>query len=314
MGDVQSAVVPNQQDRSHLFDSYIAAKLLSAFSIAVVAFLFGILPLFLARSSHFHSLANYAILFSGGVFLQVAISHMIFEAFEALETLQYGSLVASLCISVGFCFAYYLHSHSHKHPSLGPIHGGALTPLGKASIADADSIVVSEKTRGIVMVGMLAMHSVASGVALGLLQDSYSIYNLTIGIIIHKAPESFSLGMSLSALEHSSPRWCLALLASFALGTPIGSMFGLALDLALHNERTGDILSAVMVALSGGTFLFIAFVDTLWEHLFKGSPRKRWASGLSAFAVGYFVMHLASAPHVHHDHIREMEVGAVVPI
>lgn len=105
-----------------------------------------------------------------------------------------------------------------------------------------------------------SLHSFLSGVALG---SSFLIptlgYVVFIALLVHKAPESFSLVSILIRGGHSRPR-ILWMLLFLSLMIPVGAYLALfALQWLDH-----QILGAA-VAFTAGSFLHIAFSDLLPE-------------------------------------------------
>jgi hypothetical protein len=297
----------------------VGLKVYGAAGVFATALLCSLLPLYGATSSRFAQFAPHATLFSGGVFLQVALVHMIAESLEALGGTPARNCLVWFFVALGFALARaFPHEHAHSHSHSHHTHQLLDDSLEMETEQEAEAHHTHQRVhrKNLVLVGMLMLHSLSSGLALGLLQDPLSIYNLCLGMMLHKAPEAFSLGVALSlhpsagnAPSHQRPsiRSNLYLLLLFAAGTPMGMVLGLLLDVAVHSQALGDALSACFVAISGGTFLYLALFETLYEGLFRAFPKSQWAPRVAVFALGYGVMWLASAPHVHHDHIHPHE-------
>jgi zinc and cadmium transporter len=131
----------------------------------------------------------------------------------------------------------------------------------------------------------IGIHSVLDGVAIG----AGSLMNMSLVIIlavtIHKFPAALALSSMLVKGGEYSRRKILVSMFIFALATPLGAIFALALLKSMD-----EVMVAVALGVSAGTFLFISISDllpTVYEEHEKGFKN------LLSFCLGIFVMILS---------------------
>lgn len=107
--------------------------------------------------------------------------------------------------------------------------------------------------------GMLSVHSLVLGAALGFSQDYSLVIMIFLAIITHKWAESFAIAMQLS--QCSLPRLQgILLFLIFALMTPLGVYLGWYMGHGVHTET---ILDPILIAISAGTFLYLGTLHGL---------------------------------------------------
>jgi uncharacterized membrane protein YraQ (UPF0718 family) len=105
----------------------------------------------------------------------------------------------------------------------------------------------------------LALHSITFGLALGGIVERLSRdWPLFFSLLIHKAAETFSLGVVMSLARIPLARALLLSLA-FAAIEPAGILFGAS----LHTRENG--LEPIFTGFACGTFLYVAVCDLLPE-------------------------------------------------
>lgn len=108
---------------------------------------------------------------------------------------------------------------------------------------------------------LLAMgfHAIFEGLALGIMPDLASFVGFLIAIVLHKWAESMALGISF--FKYSVTKWKrLCSFIVFALLTPLGIVIGLL----VHD--TNATAKAILLAVSGGTFLYISVAEIITEE------------------------------------------------
>lgn len=107
--------------------------------------------------------------------------------------------------------------------------------------------------------GMLSIHSIMLGTALGLNHSNSMIIMLFLAIITHKWAESFAIAVQLnkSALSLSNSMWFFF---SFSLMTPLGIFIGWYFG---HGVETHSLFDPILIAASAGTFLYLGTLHGL---------------------------------------------------
>jgi zinc and cadmium transporter len=224
--------------------------------IFVITFLGGWLPTVRIWSK---STFKMIISFCAGVLLGAVFFHILPESAPVLgENLGYP-------IMVGFLLIFLLVKFIMVHP---------------CEEGDCDYHTV-----GMAAYVGIGIHSVLDGVAIG----AGSLMNMSLVIIlavtIHKFPAALALSSMLVKGGEYSRRKILVSMFIFALATPLGAIFALALLKSMD-----EVMVAVALGVSAGTFLFISISDllpTVYEEHEKGFKN------LLSFCLGIFVMILS---------------------
>ncbi|CDZ77709.1 ZIP zinc/iron transport family protein [Legionella massiliensis] len=107
--------------------------------------------------------------------------------------------------------------------------------------------------------GMLSIHSIMLGTALGLNHSNSVIIMLFLAIITHKWAESFAIAVQLNK-STLSRRQSICFFLSFSLMTPLGILIGWYFG---HGVETNSIFDPVLIAASAGTFLYLGTLHGL---------------------------------------------------
>ncbi len=224
--------------------------------IFVITFLGGWLPTVRTWSK---STFKMIISFCAGVLLGAVFFHILPESAPVLgDNLGYP-------IMVGFLLIFLLVKFIMVHP---------------CEEGDCDYHTV-----GMAAYVGIGIHSVLDGVAIG----AGSLMNMSLVIIlavtIHKFPAALALSSMLVKGGEYSRGKILVSMFIFALATPLGAIFALALLKSMD-----EVMVAVALGVSAGTFLFISISDllpTVYEEHEKGFKN------LLSFCLGIFVMILS---------------------
>lgn len=224
--------------------------------IFVITFLGGWLPTVRTWSK---STFKMIISFCAGVLLGAVFFHILPESAPVLgDNLGYP-------IMVGFLLIFLLVKFIMVHP---------------CEEGDCDYHTV-----GLAAYVGIGIHSVLDGVAIG----AGSLMNMSLVIILavtmHKFPAALALSSMLVKGGEYSRRKILVSMFIFALATPLGAIFALALLKSMD-----EVMVAVALGVSAGTFLFISISDllpTVYEEHEKGFKN------LLSFCLGIFVMILS---------------------
>eukprot|EP00754_Rhynchopus_humris_P034968 Rhum_TRINITY_DN16550_c0_g1::Rhum_TRINITY_DN16550_c0_g1_i1::g.163622::m.163622/K14709/SLC39A1_2_3, ZIP1_2_3; solute carrier family 39 (zinc transporter), member 1/2/3 len=225
----------------------------------------------------------------------------------------------ALC-AVGFLLTFYLekvllakdapgapaakaHTHSPQEERL-PAPGSSPSPHAHTHAGDADVILhfanTAEQERSImpvILTAVLSIHSVVSGMALGI-QDSYEkAFLIFLAIVSHKWVEAFSLGTSIVKATDANIPVMVRLLSAFAVSSPIGILIGSVLQASLSGAKA-SVATAVLDSAASGTFIYIAVVDTLVEEFSNGIDKNRkFIAVIAGFAMMRFLSTLVQHHH-----------------
>lgn len=130
--------------------------------------------------------------------------------------------------------------------------------------------------RALLAAGSVAIHSVFESLSLGLADNWSTALNTFLAIGAHKWATSASLGVKFER-ERLRRAQTVALVVAWAAVTPAAAGVGAAID-----GDVSDTVTGVLLALSAGIFLYIAFEVTMEE--FGGHPADREVK--AAAAVG----------------------------
>jgi len=188
--------------------------------------------------------SHYVNSFAAGLILGVAFFHLFPESLELSDN-------ALLFILIGFLVFYLLEN-------VMVLHSGS-----EIHFKDKKG---SRHTKGKVMFTGLFFHSFIDGIIIGIgFETDFTLGLLTsLGVIAHELPE----GVTTFALMINSMKKKTALKLSIAVGlaTPLGALISLTFMKSLSQSMVG-----VMLAIAGGSFLYIAASDLIPEtHEEKG--------------------------------------------
>ena len=246
--------------------SLLALKVIAGLSILAVGVLGGIIPLLAARlraSQRFFSLGN---ALAGGIFLGVGFTHLLPEAGEMLAGFTDYPL-APLLAAAGIAILLWIDRVYFE--SMGPAGEG-------------DSGEQRRPVYPMVMLAALSIHSVITGIALGLEPEVAASLLVMTGILLHKGSASFALMVSAHAagLNTSSLRMVLTV---FVLMTPLGILFGTTVSSLMQGENA-ELVEGVFNALAAGTFIYVAIMDVIGGEM--GRIEDRMARFVSSALVG----------------------------
>lgn len=130
----------------------------------------------------------------------------------------------------------------------------------------------------LLLIGILSIHAVIAGAALGVSVTFAGLLIIFLAIIAHKGAESFALSINFLQAGFQSHR-IKRLVFIFSLMTPMGIFLGALLDYLLETH-TGLLAKGIFDAVAAGTFLYIA---TLHHYQTEAGGRL-----ISLGQVGYF--------------------------
>lgn len=235
-------------------DASIELKLAAAVLVLIAGLLGGMLGGRFGRVEGRHQLPQLANAFAGGVFLGAALMHMLPDSRDAFGTYlsEIGYPIDTLIASLSFLAILLLDKVmlSEAKPSL------VTTEPGNPRIAYVLALVLS-------------IHSVITGIALGLETAMVGAAAILLAILAHKTTAAMALAVSMDRAGVADSRR-RRLLGIFYLSTPSGIVAGALGAHFLASQHSG-VLEGTFDALAAGTFLYIAIVDILSEE-FRHPP------------------------------------------
>ena len=263
--------------------------LLAKLVACIVIFLMGLgagLPTIMMKKTGNQEYLGLANTFAAGVFLAVALCHLLPEAAQEIE-LQHPDIndrfpIAFILCLLGFVIVltierviFSAHGHGHSHG-----HGNNHSVM--TSLIDTENeggAVPMSPISGYVLLLALSLHGTTEGMALGL-QDEVGVDNpILIAIVAHKWAESMALGIAFSPLPQ---RQAIGLVTTFSLSTPIGVILGILLS-----QLLSPIAVSYVMALAAGSFVYIGACEMVSEEFRQGQDNGK---RLGCFIVGIVTM------------------------
>lgn len=218
--------------------SATSLKIFFAFSIFIVILIAGYYPFRKRISDEKHIDLPVGETLATGVFLGAGLLHMLPEASSLFKTMGYNYPFAYIISGAVFLiFLWFehlgkeLYHHNHaNHPAFA-----------------------------LLAWGMLSIHSVMLGAALGLAHYNSMIIMIFLAIITHKWAESFAIAVQLNKSSMSTNS-NLVFFILFSLMTPLGIYLGWYFG---HAVETNSIFDPILMAASAGTFLYLGTLHGL---------------------------------------------------
>ncbi len=285
-------------------------------TIAVVLFFFtyffAYLPFLITSFKTNKTLVSLANCLAGGIFLCAGLLHIIPEAQESWEKatksvqsvnpdLQHGdhsegepfptipfAIMVSFSLLLLFDRVILPGHHSHEAPSLkasmapssqadndNDIEGNLAKPLD-----DSHEHEHGQSIGPYMLVAAMGFHAFFEGLALGLIDEFSGFLGFFAAIIFHKWAEAAAIGIGfLTAGTKKLPT--IISLGVFSALTPIGVATGILFS------NADEKVKAILMAVSAGTFLYIAIAEILAEEFnSKVNAVKKYV----AFVLGMALM------------------------
>jgi zinc transporter ZupT len=138
---------------------------------------------------------------------------------------------------------------------------------------------------------VMSLHGFFDGLSLGVDSTSNSFYAIVIAVVFHKIFDGLAVGAAVYPAKFKIyVAWGLCFLA--ALSTPVGIAVGLGASAFVAGTSTIDLVTGIILGLSGGSFLFISITELLPASLNDG---RWWSTKLGAFSFGFLVMTVLAA-------------------
>ena len=291
----------------------LATKIVSIFVFLGMAMAFGLMPYYIKAfrtSTKFLSISN---AFAGGLFLGIGLFHVLPEGAEKLE--DYSLPWAYFCAYLSYALILFvekvafnshslLHGHGNSHkdakitvdplPSLNTSGRQTNNEGAEENLVEKEEKEENEqehekeqehghhhgKKGGItpyILLLALGFHGFFEGMALGIQGELRNTLFLALAIAAHKWAASLTLGISIIKAQIKLKQLIIMILI-FGLIGPVGIALGMIIK-----ATANKIVEGIFLAISVGTFLYIACTEVLVEE-FENSENKYWK--FFAFMVG----------------------------
>lgn len=312
-----------EQTKEEIKDPFnFAIKIVSIIILLAMGIGFGLMPYYIKKFRTSLKCVNISNAFSGGLFLGIALFHILPESTEALE--KYKIPWAYFCTFLSYSLILFvekvafnghalLHGHEHGHVH-NDIDNSRFTlaklneseretkneenddkdnddgesddkkePMVKVEMKTKEGEKEEEKEKesneehkeddhehahehkssGItpyILLLALGFHGFFEGMALGIQSEINNTLSLFLAIVAHKWAASLTLGISFVKAGVQRNQLIIMVLI-FAFIGPVGVAIGLILS-----ETANDYLQGIFLAISVGTFIYIACSEVLVEE------------------------------------------------
>ena len=123
----------------------------------------------------------------------------------------------------------------------------------------------------LVLLVVLSVHSVISGIALGIEAELAASVLVMIAILSHKGSAAFALIVSVQAAG-ADRRRLLRVLTIFVVMTPLGILFGTAASEVFEGD-TALLVEGTFNALAAGTFIYVAILDVIDAEMYRSDDQ-----------------------------------------
>ena len=244
----------------------ITLKLFAALLVLIAGIGGGLLAARITKHKGRENITGLANAFAGGVFLGAAFLHMLPDAIANFNTFlaDFDYPVFALVAALGFLLVMLLDK------VLAPAIGGA----------ESQRVIYPY-----VLMATLSVHSLITGMALGLETQIVSAGAILFAVLAHKTTAAMALSISFAKGAAPAAR-SRNLLGIFYTTTPVGILVGTWLAAAIQGP--GEVhFEAIFDALAAGTFFYIAVMDILAEE-FRG--KHNHLQNFFMVALGFSVM------------------------
>lgn len=199
--------------------------------------------------------------FAGGAFLAAALFELGPEAVKGLGAVR--------ALLVGGCLILFLRwLDGRGHHAHAEIHGHH--PHGGGA-----------NSKPWILGGMLGLHSLLEGLALGSVGAGRTRDALALAILLHKATDTFALAVTLGRWGVSSGKILLATVF-LSLASPGGAWLA-----ATVGVGESHLLHGILAAATAGTFFYLAGSDLLFPELKEKEGR---AAKIMAAIAGFLLI------------------------
>lgn len=277
----------------------LTTKIVTMSILGLVSLIVGFIPMIvakkvnLAKGSRGGTVVSCLSCFGGGVILTTALTHMLPEVNLFLQyNIDHGQLpdtglpLAEIWVLCGFFMIYFIEELTHMFMSrFSPEKDPASTKDEKSMMLngnghghshDIPNGIVEEggfeaALRGFLVVLAISLHAVFEGIAMGLTNNTRSVWLLFIAISAHKYVISFCISMQF-VTSGLKPLLSIIYFSTFALISPVGAGIGILLSETVKSEaETQTVVVTVLQGLATGTLLYVVFFEVIEKERQKGT-------------------------------------------
>jgi len=307
--------------------AYLWQKVGMLAAILVSSVVMGFAPLGLKKVSPARKkrLLSYGNSFAGGVFFAIGFLHLLSESEDLMsETINPNFPLSYIMALIGFTGVFFVEKvvFAHHH------HGGYSNM--KDEEGDEKYGTFEAETHGhppneqsgvfaYILTFVLSIHSLISGVALGMDSKLSTLISLFVAIISHKWIEAFALGVAINKVQgEGSLARTLKLVLTYSAMEPLGIVIGLILSVYLSEDHL-LVTQAFVLGIASGTFIYVAVVDILPAEFSAEATEKlqKFALVLLGLVAITIVVVVFTHDHDHtdssdddHDHDHDHESSA----
>lgn len=145
-----------------------------------------------------------------------------------------------------------------------PSHSRSITNRSHVPLKySSNDNVMTSSLRGLFIVLALSLHEIFEGLAIGLEDNSSSVWFLFAAVSAHKLVLAFCIGVEL-LVAHTRSILAIVYTLTFAIVSPVGIFVGILISNTNTNEQS--ISSAILQGLACGTLLYVVFFEILSKH------------------------------------------------
>jgi len=279
----------------------LTTKIVTMSILGLVSLLVGFIPMIvakkvnLAHGSRGGLVVSCLSCFGGGVILTTALTHMLPEVNLFLQyNIDHGQLsntglpLAEIWVLCGFFMIYFIEELTHvfmarcnpekkeentKEETSKMLNGHG---SGHGHSHDIPEGLTKEggfeaALRGFLVVLAISLHAIFEGIAMGLTNNTRSVWLLFIAISAHKYVISFCISMQF-VTSGLKPLLSIIYFSTFALISPVGAGIGILLSETVKSEaETQTVVVTVLQGLATGTLLYVVFFEVIEKERQKGT-------------------------------------------
>ena len=298
-----------EQSKEEIKDPFnFAIKIVSIIILLAMGIGFGLMPYYIKKFRTNLKCVNISNAFSGGLFLGIALFHILPESTEALE--KYKIPWAYFCTFLSYSLILFvekvafnshsiLHDHNEdSHQNFQQVQQDTIIndiePLPEEIKEEGENhLIVKEKEEDFhdnkhghnsilpyMLLLALGFHEIFEGMALGIQDDIKKTSFLALAIAGHEWASDLTLGVAILKNGIKFKKFFFMILIFAAIG-PIGIALGLILS-----QTINETVKAIILSITVGTLIYVACNEVLAE-LFE-NPENKYIKFLMFILGGIF--------------------------
>lgn len=289
-------------------------------AILVSSVVMGFAPLGLKKVNPVRKkrLLSYGNSFAGGVFFAIGFLHLLSESDDLMrDTIKPNFPLSFILALIGFVGVFLLEKvifAHHHHTPYATMKDEEEDKYGTFEPENSHSHAEQSGLFAYILTFILSLHSLVSGVALGMDSNLSTLISLFVAIISHKWIEAFALGVAINKVQSEGHlARTLKLVLTYSAMEPLGIIIGLILSLHLSEDNL-LVTQAFVLGIASGTFIYVAVVDILPSEFAAEATEKIQKFALMLLGIIVITIVVIVFTHDHdtdshgdHDHDEEDE-------